>query len=155
MAKPAAERNISNRQQWTSIEEIYRIAGRLAEELEVEELMVRPEDLYGRYDYIAKTPNMISDPARSNALWGSLLQVLGSAPQLLEPDPRTGEQIDAFAVFKEFIRSAGVNYFDDFFKQGVPQLPAGGVDVMEDEAIQSGVDDGTLVPMGQGIPGVR
>ena len=155
VTKPAAERNISNRQQWTSVEEIYRIAGRLAEELDETELRVRPEDLYGRYDYIAKTPSMVSDPARSNALWGSLLQVLGSAPQLLEPDPLTGKQIDAFAVFKEFIKSAGVNYFDDFFKDGQPQLPAGGVDVMEDEAIQQGVDAGNLVPMGQGVPGVR
>lgn len=155
IVKPAAGRNVSNRQQWTSIEQVYRIAGRLAEELGEEELMVRPEDLYGQYDYVPKTPSMITDPARSNALWGSLLQVLGSAPQLLEPDPFTGKQIDAHAVFKEFVKSAGVNYFDDFFKEGPPMLPPGGVGVMEDEAVQQGVDAGNLVPMNQGVMGAR
>jgi hypothetical protein len=150
----AAARHIVNRQQWTSAEQVIRIAGRLAEELETEELIVRPEDLWGRYDYVAKTPSMASDPARSNALWGSLLQVLGSAPQLLEPDPLTGKQIDAHAVFNEFVRSAGVNYFEDFYREA-PMLPQGGVDVMDDEQVQNGVDRGNLVPVGAGVPGAR
>lgn len=154
---PAAARHIQNRQQWTSAEELYRIAPRLAEELEVdgEAIKVTPEDLYGRYDYVPKTPSMISDPARSNALWGSLLQVLGSAPDLMAPNA-DGQQIDPHKVFNEFIKSAGVNYFDDFYREAPPpMLPEGGVGVMDDEAVQQGVDSGNLVPMGQGVPGVR
>jgi hypothetical protein len=152
---PCARRHVQNRQQWTSVESIFRIAGRLAEELGEEALSVGPESLYGQYDYIPRTPSMITDPARSNALWGSLLQVLGSAPQLLEPDPSTGKQIDAHAVFNEFIKSAGVNYFDDFYRDAPPMLPENGVGVMDDESVQRGVDDGSLVPMGQGVPSVR
>jgi len=151
---PAASRHVQNRQQWTSTEEVFRIAGRLAEELGEDALNVKPDDLYGRFDYVPKTPSMIADPARSNALWGSLLQVLGSAPQLLEPDPTTGKAIDPHAVFKEFVKSAGVNYFEDFMRE-MPMLPPGGVGVMGDEEVQQGVDNGNLVPLGQGVTGAR
>jgi hypothetical protein len=146
VVKPTAERNVINRQQFTSLEQIYRISEQLAQELGTEQLMVRPTDLYGRYDYVARTPTMAKDPARSAALWGSLLQILASAPQLMEPRA-DGRVINPHSVFNEFLKISGINYFDNFYEMAPVQ-------VMPDEQIQQGVQSGNMVPAPEGMGGM-
>jgi DNA-binding transcriptional MerR regulator len=125
---PTARRLVANRQQFSSMDVTVRLAGRLIQQMEkatgkkVEVMSISPADLGGNFDYIPHTPSMAPDPARQTAIWGQLLQLLGSAPQLLNPDPTTGMAIDPLAVFEEFVRSAGVNYFDRFMKE-IPPMP--------------------------------
>lgn len=158
IVKPVAERAIMNRQQFTSMELMVRITGRLAAQLGVKEddlSTIYPDDLYGSYDYIARTPTMVRDPARSAALWGSLLQLLGNAPQLLMPDEQ-GRAIDAHKVLNEFIRVSGVNYFEDFYKEiQMPPAMGGGpppvASIVPDGQVRAAADAGRLAPMPGGL----
>jgi hypothetical protein len=162
LVKPFADRLISNRQQFTSMEKYYRLAGRLIEQLGGEQILVKPGDLQGEYDYIAHTPTMAPDPARQTAIWGQLLTMLAQAPQLMNPDSE-GKVLNPIAVFDEFVRSAGINYLDQFKVQTQPpegaplpgQLPPEaqtgasqpGVDVQSEEQIDKGVQSGRLLPV--------
>jgi hypothetical protein len=124
---PMARRLVANRQQFTSMPVAVRLTGRLIEQMSeyangATQIEIGPDDLAGNYDYIAHTPTMAPDPSRMTALWGQLLQVLAQAPQLMNPDPETGEAIDPHAVFDEFVRSAGVNYLDQF-KKTIQPMP--------------------------------
>jgi len=148
LMKPVTERNVINRQQFTSMEQAYRIAGRLASELKVDEVSIRPDDLYGKFDYISKTPTLAPDPARNVQLWGSLLQILSTSPQLGAPR-QDGRQINLHKVFDEYLKIAGVNYLEDFYDE-VPMQ----AQVMGDQQLQQGVQAGNVVPMqGGGMPG--
>jgi hypothetical protein len=122
MIKPMAERLVSNRQQFTSIEQFFRIAGRAAEEFGLEPMLIRPEDLAGNYDYIVRTPTMPADPARSAALYGSVLQILAQAPQLMNPGP-DGRAINPQMIFEEFLKASGISHFDQFYTQVAPPAP--------------------------------
>lgn len=148
LMKPTTERNVINRQQFTSLEQAYRIGGRLAEELRVDEISIKPDDLYGRFDYVVKTPTLAADPARNIQLWGSLLQIIASSPQLTQPRA-DGRQINMHKVFNEYLKISGVNYLDDFYDEVPPPMQ-----VMGDQAIAQGAQAGNLVPMqGGGMPG--
>lgn len=122
LIKPVAERLVSNRQQLTSIDQYFRIAGRLAQEFGVEPMLIRPEDLAGNYDYIVRTPTMPSDPARQAALYGSVLQILAGAPQLMNPGV-DGRAINPQALFEEFLKASGISHFDQFYVQVAPPQP--------------------------------
>jgi hypothetical protein len=148
------------------MEKTYRLTGRLIEQLggadKAQMFRIAPEDLAGEYDYIAHTPTMAPDPARMTAIWGQLLTMLAQAPQLMNPDQQ-GKVLNPIAVFDEFVRSAGVNYIDQF-KVQVPQqegmpLPGQlapenqtgasqpGVDVKTEDQIDKGVQSGNMVPL--------
>lgn len=121
---PIAYRMIANRQQFASMDVTVRIAGRLVDQLAKfaggkQQLVISKGDLAGDYDYIPHTPTMAPDPSRQAAVWLQILQILASAPQLLNPD-ENGEAIDPHKVFEEAVKGAGVNYFDRFKKQVQP-----------------------------------
>lgn len=148
---PIAIRLVANRQQFTSMEVTVRLVGRLAMQLEEatggkSQITVGPDDLAGNYDYIPHTPTMAPDPARQTAVWGQLLQVLAQAPQLLNPDPVTGEAIDPVAVFDEFVRSAGINYLDQFKKTVQPMPGQAGPGQMPPEQPAVGGQPGAMSP---------
>lgn len=170
MMEPFARRLIQNRQQFTTEERVYRLTGRLIEQLGGPEkkqmFKIRPDDLEGEYDYIPHTATMAPDPARMTAIWGQLLTMLAQAPQLMNPDME-GKVLNPIAVFDEFVRSAGINYLDQF-KIQVPEQMLGamggalpgqlppeaqtgasqpGVDVMDEEAIDKQVQSGNLIPI--------
>ena len=170
MVEPYARRLIINRQQFSSMEKVYRLTGRLIEQLGGAEkagmFKISPDDMVGEYDYIPHTPTMAPDPARMTAIWGQLLTMLAQAPQLMNPDSQ-GKVINPVAVFDEFVRSAGVNYIDQFKTQLPPEaaeqfrgmLPGmmppesqtgasqPGIDVQTEDQIDKGVQSGNLVPM--------
>lgn len=161
MVKPFAERLISNRQQFTSEERYYRLAGRLIQQLGADQILIKPGDLQGEYDYIAHTPTMAPDPSRQTAIWGQLLTMLAQAPQLMNPD-QDGKVLNPVAVFDEFVRSAGINYLDQFKvkvqQEGMPlpgQLPPEaqtgasqpGVNAKSEEQIEKGVQSGNMIPL--------
>ena len=162
---PFATRLITNRQQFTSMEVTVRLSGTLAMQLEEQtggksQITVAPDDLAGNYDYIPHTPTMAPDPARQTAVWGQILSTLAQAPQLLNPDPETGEAIDPLAIFDEFVRSTGVNYVDQFKKKIAPmpgqagpgQMPpdqpavGGQAGAQTPEQTKKAVQSGTVLP---------
>ena len=122
---PMARRLISNRQQFTSLEQYFRLAGRLAEEFGIQAMMIRPDDLAGGYDYVVRTPTMPADPARSAALYGSVLQILAQAPQLMNPNAE-GKAINPQAIFEEFLKANGISHYDQFYMQVAPTGQAPG-----------------------------
>jgi hypothetical protein len=163
LVAPFADRLVMNRQQFTSMEKYYRLAGRLMEQLGAEQIEIAPDDLVGEYDYIPHTPTMAPDPARMTAIWGQLLTMLAQAPQLMNPDMQ-GKVINPVAVFDEFVRSAGINYLDQFKVQMEPP-PSGtpppgalppeaqtgasqpGINTMSEEQIDKGVQSGNVIPL--------
>ena len=89
------------------------------------------------------------------------MTVLSQAPQLMNPDPETGEAIDPVAVFDEFVKANGVNYVDLFKKkiepmpgqagpgQMPPEQPAvgGQAQVHTPEQTQKAAQSGTALPV--------
>ena len=170
LVEPYARRLVTNRQQFTSMEKAYRLSGRLINQLGGEDkatmFRIKPEDLAGEYDYIVHTSTMAPDPARMTAIWGQLLTMLAQAPQLMNPD-QEGMALNPVAVFDEFVRSAGVNYIDQF-KIKVPEQMMGGplpgmlppeaqtgasqpgIDVQSEDQIAKAVQSGNMIPMGGG-----
>lgn len=157
VVRPVAERCVMNRQQFMSIEQMFRINGALAEELGAETMFIRPQDLYGQYDYVTRTPSAAQDPARASAMWGNLLMMLGSNPDLLAPNPETGKALNPHKIFDEYVKSNGVNYLEEFYYMMQPMNPmeaavaagAGGpVGVVGDEELANARDAGTVVPIG-------
>lgn len=171
LVEPYARRLITNRQQFTTMEKMYRLTGRLIEQLggpqKAQMFKIAPGDLEGEYDYIAHTMTMAPDPARQTAIWGQILTMLAQAPQLMNPDME-GKVLNPIAVFDEMVRSAGVNYLDQFKTQLPPeaaaqfggmmpgQVPPGaqtgasqpGIDVQTQEQIDKGVQSGNMIPIG-------
>lgn len=142
LVRPVARRLVANEIEFRTIETFVRLSGELQAKMAMNALVIKPGEIHGNYDYIGRTPTMARDPARSAALWGSLLQVLMSAgPVAMQPD-ENGMIINMHQVFKEFIRQQGVNYFDQFYmkapQQGPQQLPQ--------EEIEKQVQAGNLVP---------
>ena len=122
---PFARRLVQNRQQFSTLDVVLRLEGRLLQQMSEKtggksQLRIQPDDLQGEYDYIPHTPTMAPDPARQSASWGLMLQTLAQAPQLMNPDPVTGEAIDPIAVFDEWVRANGIDYLDQFKKKVAP-----------------------------------
>jgi hypothetical protein len=142
LVRPMAKRLVANEIEFRTIETFVRLTGELQAKLAMDALVVKPGEIHGNYDYVGRTPTMARDPARSAALWGSLLQVLMSAgPMAMQPDSE-GNIINIHQVFKEFIRQQGVNYFDQFYMPAPQQGPQ----VLPPEEIDRQVQAGNLVP---------
>jgi hypothetical protein len=163
IVKEVIERAIINRQQLTSIEQWYRLDGELAAEAQATGLFIKRSDLYGQYDYIARTPSMADDPARSVAMWSQILLLLGQNPHLMGPNPETGRMLNPHSIFEELVRAGGVNYLDKFYMGAPPQMLAGAAQtpleaalaggaggppgIVPDEEIAAAEQKGTVVPL--------
>ena len=128
--------------------EIVKLTGRLMAQLgDQSHIMVNPDQIQGQYEYIARTPTMAKDPARSAAVWGNVMQTLSTAPDLLAPMP-DGRALNPHAIFNEYIRTLGIDYFDQFYFEQ-PAQPAGGQLDPEANAeqIDKGAQSGNMVPI--------
>ncbi|HUV74200.1 MAG TPA: hypothetical protein VMW79_07820 [Anaerolineae bacterium] len=155
---PAMIAAVDNIKEFADVEQMVMLTGRLVEQLGGNMGMgapfeaIRGMDLQGEYEYMIRTPTMAKDPARQAATWGNIMQVLSTAPQLMNPMP-DGRALNPHAIFNELVRALGVDYFDQFYFQTRPAQPpivAGSTQaqVMGPEQIQAGVQAGNLVPMG-------
>lgn len=157
---PAMLAGVENIQQFADVEELVMLTGRLVGQLGAEAMMdpfmgIRGADLQGDYEYMVRTPTMAKDPARQAATWGHIMQLLSTAPQLMNPMP-DGRALNPHAIFNELVRALGVDYFDQFYFQTQPMPPpmvAGSTEVsgqvMGPEQIAAGVQAGNLVPAGE------
>jgi len=172
---PIMMRTISNRRQFTTAPQWYRVGGDLARELEARvasepdkfqmnggilQALVNPEDLSGNYDYISRMADGGQDASRSPQVWSAILEMVGQAPQLITAGS-DGRQLDVREIFNELFRSAGIKNIDSFWKTPPqPMMPpgmdpmalamAGGpggadVQVVPDEQYQAGVQAGNYV----------
>ena len=149
---PAMMAGVENIKQFADVESMIMLTGRLVDQLGFADQMnpfmpVRGMDLSGDYEYVVRTPTMAKDPARTAATWGHIMQVLSTAPQLMNPMP-DGRALNPHAIFNELVRALGVDYFDQFYFQTQPQPPpmvAGSTQVMGPEQVQAGVQSGQLV----------
>ena len=157
VVKEAAEQMVANNQRFRTMEQWIRVTGQLARQLklgdEVKSLLMNQRDLEGNYDYVARTSTMAPDPARDAAVWGAMMQVLASSPQLLQPDI-DGKQIDPHSVFNQWLKAQGINFFEEFYTdpqerlsaQAPPGGPGGqvGVNIQPMEQIERQVEAGNL-----------
>lgn len=165
IVKPVVERAIINEQQFRSMDSWFRLTGQLAAEAGTNGVFVSPDDLVGQYDYVARTPSMTDDPARSMEMWQGLMLMLGQNEQLLMPNPETGKQLNPHAIFEELVKNSGINYLDNFYVDAPPpMLPPGevdptmaavaggvggdGVGVVPDEELMAAEAAGNVLPMG-------
>jgi len=135
--RPVIQRSIANRQQFTSIQQYFRIAGEAAKESDIEQVMVSRDDLQGNFNYIANSGVLPADPSRLVEVWTNILKALGQNERLLEAGP-DGKRIDVRAVFLEAVQAAGIKNFKQFI-----------VSVMPDQQVQAQAQAGNLVQMGQ------
>ena len=135
--------------------ELVQLTGRLYEQLGGSQdrnagyIPVEPGDLEGHYEYIARTPTMAKDPARSAQVWGTIMGILSTAPQLLNPMP-DGKALNPHAIFNEYIRSMGVDYFDNFYFNTQPTQPQaieGQNQILPQDKLEEGERKGDIVPL--------
>jgi hypothetical protein len=156
--QPMILRAISNRQQFTSLEQYMRIIGdAAADDIQAtQRLLIRPWDLQGNYDYVPRSATLPPDPSRQAMVWVQLMLGLGKFPQILQPGP-DGKMLDVRKIFNEVARNMGVRNISQFYTQA-PQMPPMGappMQVMGDEQVANGVQRGDLAPIPGRMPGIR
>lgn len=147
--RPLVERAVSNRQQFTEIEQYFRITGELMGELgqDAKQLLVRPNDLAGNFDYISSTGALPPDPARQAEIWVRMLEGIAQIaplgiPGFLIPG-QDGKVLDVREIFNEAARNGGAKNIERFYKQiAAPQ-------VLPDQEVDQGVQDGNIVPIAE------
>jgi hypothetical protein len=149
--KPLADRAIANRQQFTSLEQYFRVVGDLAKMEEtrgLERLLLNRSQIQGNFDYVPNSGILPADPARQAELWIRMLEIASGIPAVSEPGP-DGKMLDLRQVFNEAVRAAGIKNVDSFYVQAPPQI-------MPDQQLQAGVQAGNIVPLeqAQGPPGM-
>ncbi|MCD4751159.1 MAG: hypothetical protein K8R59_17435 [Thermoanaerobaculales bacterium] len=144
---PAAQRALQNRQQFSSREQVLQISGQLAKLAGGASLRVSPSDLVGQYDYIPHTSTMAIDPARQSQMWGALLQIIGSQPQLLEE--HQGKRLNPHALLEEYVQSLGVKYLDKFYDEAPPRMPPP-MRVVPDDVASRALSAGNARPLMRG-----
>jgi hypothetical protein len=155
--KPLIVRAIANRQQFSTLEQFFRLVGQPTPGTR---MLISPWDLQGNFDYVPRSDILPPDPARTAMVWSQIMLGLGKFPQITAPGP-DGKVLDLRAIFNEVAKNLGVKNVEQFYTQAptpppVPGMPgAPGAQVMPDEAIQKGVLEGNMIPARMpGIPGM-
>lgn len=151
-------RSISNRQQFTTLEQYYQLVGdALLENPGVAQALVNPLNIQGNFNYAVRSDLAGPDPARNAMVWVQLVMGMAKFPQAFAPGP-DGKVLDFRAIFNEVARNMGIKNISQFYTQ-MPMMPPQNVNVMPDEQVANGVQQGNLVPMGPeprlpGMPGM-
>jgi len=155
--KSLVERAVSNRQQFSQLEQYFRITGDsiLEDPTLAQRLLIKPWDIQGNFDYIARSAILPADPARQAMVWTQLILGIGKFPQILAPGP-DGKMLDIRKIFNETARNMGIRNISQFYTDAPPMPPmqGGGMQVMPDEAVQKGVQRGDLAPIEPRLPGI-
>lgn len=158
--RPLAQRAIANRQQFTTMDQYYRIVGNSARDTRgAERLMIGADDVQGDFDYVSMSGVLPADPSRNAETWGRVFQTLLTVPQI--QTRADGARIDIYAVFDQMVQAMGIRDLDRFYTVAPPMMPgmvpgmmqaampgAPPVQVMPDEQVQQQVQAGNMVPMG-------
>lgn len=152
--RPLALRWCSNRQQYTDEDQYVRITGDLAAELGTDRYKIKPDDLYGNFDYATKTGADPGDPATFAQLMFDGLDTLAKNPNILMVPDKNGKMLDVHEFIKEGLRDKGVRNVEDFYRRmgGQPgqQPPGPNVQVVPDQVAQDQAQKGNIIPINQG-----
>jgi hypothetical protein len=129
--------SVHNRQQFTSIDRYYEIAGRLAQELGIDSIFGDLEAIQGDFKYKPITGILPEDPARSAANWTNLMAAAGQLPQLQQPGP-DGRMLDFRSIFNTIAEKSGISNIEDYYMD---------VQVMPDEQVAQQAQAGNLAPI--------
>jgi hypothetical protein len=142
--RPLLNRSISNRQQFTSLAQWFRVTGDLARGAGMQKVQATRQQLQGGFDYIPNSGALPADPARNAELWLRMGEIASKTPQLMQPGP-DGKVIDIRKIFNEGFKAAGLKNVETMYMTlPLPQLPPG---IMPDAALAAGVQAGNIVPM--------
>lgn len=153
--KPMIIRSIANRQQFSTVEQFFRLVG---QPLAPSRLLVSPWALQGNFDYVPRSDILPPDPARTAMVWSQLMLGMGKFPQIFAPGP-DGKMLDVRAIFNEVAKNLGVKNIEQFYTQpqvqpGMPGMP-GMPQIMPDQAVQKGIQSGNMIPARMpGMPGI-
>jgi len=147
---PLVERAISNRQQFTSLEQYYRIVGDYASQLPDPRLFLRRADIMGGYDYVGNSGTIPPEPERFAEVWTQILIAAGKIPQLYDPRFNSGKVLNPCRVFDETVRTTGIKNFDRFYDMlPMPMQPGVPVRALPDAQVERELQAGNIVPAGQ------
>lgn len=146
---PMILRMVANRQQFTSMDQYYRIVGSQARDTKgAERLRIGADDVQGDFDYIPNSGVMPADPSRNAETWTRVLQMVLTTPALQQPKPGSNQIPDVWAIFDETVRAMGIRDLDTLYTEAPPPMPMP-VQVMPDEQVAQQAQAGNIVPMGQ------
>ncbi len=148
LQRPTVLRMVQNLLAFRTKAQWFRIRGDLAKQIGAEQVFVRPEDLWGNYDYRTLSPTMPADPARFADTWLELIKAGANVPGLLQPGP-DGKILNTRAIVEQIAQNLGINYLDNFFIKVVP-----------DEQVAAAEQAGNMVPLPAAqsaamVPGMR
>lgn len=147
---PLAKRAIANRQQFTSMETYFRIMGEDAALANSQHVLTNREGIQGNFDYVPTDGILPPDPVRQASTWMQIAENLARyVPLMMQMGitPPDGMVPDLNAVLKEAFKSMGARNIDRFY------VPMQAPQVMPDEQVDQGVQQGDMVPVGpDGMP---
>jgi len=133
---PWANILVSNTQQYLSESAYYRILGKKGQEGDpraTNQIMVGPQDIQGRFDFIPRDGSMPIDKFAQAGFWKEFLQVGMQAPGL-------AQIINPIKIIEQIAQTFGIKNFDEFIKP--PQAQ-----VTPDDLIAKMSQQGNAVPM--------
>jgi len=149
---PLVEMMIANLQQYLTMDRYMRVVGDYQKEFGGEIAQIRPDDIWGNYDYVPIDGTSPPDPARQADSVERLLSVVGPIPQLNGQVPLADGSIVQFnyhKALKMWAQNLGFHNVDDLLQVIAAQPPQ----VMEDEAVAAGEAAGDLVALPQMMGG--
>jgi hypothetical protein len=123
-----------------------RVIGDYQKEFGTEIAQIRPEDIWGNYDYVPIDGTSPPDPSRQADSVERLISVVGPIPQLNGQMPLADGSIVQFnyhQALKMWARNLGFHNADDLLEVIATQPPG----VLPDEEVAAGEAAGDLVPM--------
>jgi hypothetical protein len=153
--EPLVEMMIANLQQYMTIERYVELVGDAQKEFDgADQVAIRPDDIFGQYDYVPINGTLPMDPARQADSILTLVQTAGGIPQLNGQMPMSDGSMAQFnyvRAVQELANILGFTDADDFIEimvpQGIPPAMAGGPpQVLPDEEVAAQVAAGNLVP---------
>lgn len=146
---PFVYRMIQNRQQFTTMDQYYRIEGAdQGDDPSAGLQMIGRDDVQGDYDYIPNSGVLPPDPGRQAQTWLQLLQMLLQPGTPLMMPKQNGTIPDIHGVFEETVRQMGIRDLSEFYTLAQPPQ------VVPDAQALAGAQAGNLqpVPPGNGSP---
>ena len=143
---PLVEMMIANLQQYLTMDRYVRVVGDYQKEFGTEVAQIRPEDIWGNYDYVPIDGTSPPDPARQADSVERLISVVGPIPQLNGQVPLADGSVVQFnyhQALKMWAQNLGFHNADDLLEVIMAQPPA----VMGDEEVAAGEAAGDLVPI--------
>ncbi len=138
---PLSNRAIANRLQFTELEQYFRVVGEDAHK-GAEFLLAGRDTIQGNFDYVPISGTTPPDPVRQARTWSQVLETLTRLQGVMQPT-EDGKIPDINKVAMELFKSMGVKNIGEFFTTPPPPPP----EVMPDEAVEQGVQDGNMIPM--------